>query len=354
MSFSFLYNQTPATFTKGMYDWMLFMVGDPSWTCVKSGDGLTNYSSTQSVFSTDSSGAGGMGNNRAWFVLKHPGSTRELCFQRSSIETYWRVKYSVNGFGAGSPSSTQTPSASDEKILLGSGTDASPVMDSLFNHLTANSFVLTAGADNADGYAFYMFTYNKGDLRNPNSIKTFFMFDSLSSGPYALPVAPSTSNTQLDTDPFAIAIGNSPGYHNTIWLGRAADVDPSATKFAGYIAKGVSSREAFVNLSIAGWGDSSGSNAWCPSTNQELNPHNSYEDLCPILYFYKNANSPNSLDPSQGYKGVSNNFFMGSLQRNNGDLYNYDDPADPDPNTQGRKIYIGGFALPWNNQNPTP
>lgn len=354
MSFSFLYNQTPTTFTKGMYDWMNFMTGSPGWTCVKSGDGLSAYNQTESVFSSHSSGASGMGNNLAWFVLKHPGSSRQLCFQRAGADTYWRVKYSVSGFTAGSPSATQTPSATDEKILLGSGTDSSPVMGLLFSQLTANSFVLTAGADDADGYAFYMFAYNKGDLRNPNSIKTLFMFDALSSGPYTPAVAPSTSNTQLDADPFAIAIGNSPAYHNTVMLARAADIDTAATKFAGYIAKGVSQREAFVNLSIAGWGDPGGSNGWSPSTNQELNPHNSYEDLCPILYFYKNRDLPANLDPSQGYKGVSNTFFMGSLQRNNGDLYNYDDPLDPDPNTEGRKIFIGGFALPWNNQNPTP
>ena len=346
MTFNFLNNPKPATFPQGMYDWMTFMTGSPGWTCVKSGDGLSSYSSSQSVFTDTSS----MNNNKAWFVLRQPNYTRQICFQRGSSDTNWRIKYSISGFSGGNAS--QTPSASDEQIILGSGTDSAPSMGVFFNGLTSGSFCMSSAANDSDGYAFYMFAYNSGDLRSANSIKLLFMFDAIKSGPYDM-----VTSSLLDTEPFAIAIANSAAYNNPIWMGSSADHSAGSPKFKGYVCKGISGRESFVNLSIAAWGIPStnpSNNCWAPSLNQELNPHNSYEDLCPIYYFYKNSAVPASLDPAQGYKGMSGNFFMGSLQRSNGDLYNYQDPSTMDPDTSGKKIYISGFALPWNNQTPNP
>lgn len=321
-----------------MFNWMSFMISSTGgkWTLVKSGNGISSYqpnSSSQPAITSETD----ISNNRAWFILRQPNSTREFCFQTSSTRDYWRIKYSFSGFSSGSPSATQTPSASDEQILFGGGTDSSPTTSKLFP-LTEGNFIFNSCADD-DGYSFYFFAYSKGNLRSTSAITTLFIFDNLKQG----------SRNQNDADPSIMYIGNSGtlNYINQICYPS----DDTSSKFKGYMCKGISSKEAFVNIGVASWGTQY--NAWSPSLSDHAeNPHNSSEDLCPILYFYKNKNSPANLDPSQGYKGTSNAFFIGSLQRVNGDLYDYDDLSGG--SIAGKKIYIAGFALPWNNASPTP
>lgn len=95
------------------------------WTVPSSSDGTT-YNSSGDQITTNVAGAGGMNNNRAWFVIREPGGRREWCFQQVVASNY-RVKYSALAkFSGGSPSATQVPQASDEQVLLGAGTNASP------------------------------------------------------------------------------------------------------------------------------------------------------------------------------------------------------------------------------------
>jgi len=69
----------------------------------------------------------------SWFVLQGKGRSdagvvvrRELCFQLDGAGLC-RIKYSPRGgFVGGSPSTTRVPSATDEQLVWGGGTDASP------------------------------------------------------------------------------------------------------------------------------------------------------------------------------------------------------------------------------------
>jgi hypothetical protein len=55
------------------------------------------------------------------------GGGEEWCVQRGSSNQAWRIKVSrAAGFTGGSPSATQVPTATDEQVFMGSGTDASP------------------------------------------------------------------------------------------------------------------------------------------------------------------------------------------------------------------------------------
>lgn len=101
------------------------------WTTTKSSDGTT-YDATGDQITTGTSGAGGMLNNHAWYVVRDPGSRRQVCVQNNTSGSV-RVKMSeLAGFVGGSPSATRVPSATDEQVLYGAGTDASPTYTLLF------------------------------------------------------------------------------------------------------------------------------------------------------------------------------------------------------------------------------
>ena len=75
----------------------------------------------------------------AWWVQSGHGFAdsgavhrRELCWQVNGSGQV-RAKYSPRaGFTGGSPSATQVPSATDERVFLGGGTDASPTYVTLW------------------------------------------------------------------------------------------------------------------------------------------------------------------------------------------------------------------------------
>jgi len=144
------------------------------WTIPASSDG-SSYNSSGDQITLVGTGAGGMQNTGAWFRAQEPGGVREWCFQigAASASAHARVKYSAaSKFTGGSPGISRVPSATDEQVLIGSGTDASPTYGALFTtgtgtvhrvHVVANStaiggvypFVLwnmtTGGATQASG-----------------------------------------------------------------------------------------------------------------------------------------------------------------------------------------------------------
>lgn len=95
------------------------------WTVPSSSDGTT-YNAAGDQITQVGSGAGGLNNLNAWFRLRSPAGL-EYTFQVTNASTNVRIKVSdAAGFIGGTPGATQTPSATDEGIVLGSGTDASP------------------------------------------------------------------------------------------------------------------------------------------------------------------------------------------------------------------------------------
>lgn len=134
------------------------------WVVPRSSDG----SQVGNVDAISYGGAGveGMDNNRAWFVIRQPGSpAREFCFQivTAGAQGYmWRVKYSgAGGFTGGT--ATQVGSAPDEVVLVGGGTDAAPTTG--VGTWSGSNFRFNCAAGGADeGYTFYHFALNAGDL----------------------------------------------------------------------------------------------------------------------------------------------------------------------------------------------
>jgi hypothetical protein len=164
MTFHFQNHGVPATGAVAMYDLLtkLLAVG---WTNKSDSDGTT-YAFAGGQVTGGGSGAHGLGNAFAWVRFREPvasGGTREYTAQRGATNKHWRFKASASSkFGLGAPSATQTPSAADEVVILGGGTDAAPVFTLLFDG--DGTFALHTIADDStfDAFAFAMFTYLVG------------------------------------------------------------------------------------------------------------------------------------------------------------------------------------------------
>lgn len=124
------------------------------WAVTKSSDGTT-YNLSGDQITHNGTGAGGMGNVNAWFVIQMPGATRSFCFQCDAQGTqYWRVRYSYLGFSGGSPSATTAPTATDQLWIQtndGANYNSNTYWD--YNRGTAN--VILCAQDTAP-YGFWM------------------------------------------------------------------------------------------------------------------------------------------------------------------------------------------------------
>lgn len=90
------------------------------WVVTKSGD-ATTYNGSGDQITTATSGAGGLGNTNAWFVIRMPsvsGVQREFSFQRGASAGLYTVNYSYsNGFtGAGTASAIPSLPADGKNV----------------------------------------------------------------------------------------------------------------------------------------------------------------------------------------------------------------------------------------------
>lgn len=281
------------------------------WTVKASSDAST-YNSTGDQITTSTSGTGGMANNRAWFRIQSPDGIREFTIQRnnSGNNTTWRVKYSALAkFTGGSPGTTQTPSATDENILLGGGTDAAPSYGTWF--ATDNTYRLHMAANSSDGYGIWLAALKPLGGRTSNGITTgAFMFDPLKSGSY--PVE--------DVEPYVIYLPTSSGWAGSITTGINA-----------YLKKGLAG-EGFVFMPwlkiLVGSNDAF-------TGGISSNVHDGLDYSIDVLY-----GRQSSLSAPVGFKGTSS-----ILKWNPNPRYI---PSLLTINSSKDRICIGDFNLPWN------
>lgn len=306
------------------------------WVHQASGDGLAAFSTTPGnafdVITSELDGAGGMANDLAWFILKHPGSARQLAFQASAQYpsfTYWRIKYSrLSGFNGGTPGPVEMPSAADGKFCLGGGTDASPIFGQWMNP-TPDGAYLQIAADNAAPYGFWAGAYGiVGSAYNYNPTIMSAAVDPL-------------VNTAVgDPDPYAFYFSKNNAYGS--WRGDLAYM---------YDISG------FYSGSVSAWSDIGGPNefwgSWegttlspfrTSSTGQRaFNPHNNKIDRSP-MYYMRNLLWKDGSANLPGYKGrstlmtyISQDFPAGQTLKSV---------------TARDTIVIGFVALPWNGTLP--
>lgn len=119
------------------YTGLLSTYGSTNWTMLSSGTGGSGgvYSQAGDVITS----ASVLLRPNSWWTWRghglRDGST--TYYQQHAWQTdgaglvRWKVSLRA-GFGGGSPSPTQVPSAVDEVVLLGGGTDAAPTYEALF------------------------------------------------------------------------------------------------------------------------------------------------------------------------------------------------------------------------------
>jgi hypothetical protein len=177
-------------------------------TVRSSSDGAT-YNASGDQITHSGPGAGGMANSSAWYCLKWPCLRRETVYQRSTTTNQtWYVKYSaLSHFTGGSPGVTQVPSATDERLLLGAGTDAVPTFGNMFT------------ADNAYRVHIVGFTTPISGVYPINMFCTITPGSAQAIGQHTIePMAPG-SFSAADQDPCLIRFTATPQGNYMGWFG---------------------------------------------------------------------------------------------------------------------------------------
>lgn len=147
---------------------------------LKTAGWVVNSSSTGSSF-----GAGDLlttsaaVNTNGWINLEHPildGYQRSLCIQFGSNIYNARIKIAWAPFTTGA-TATQSPGSTDERILLGAGSDASPTFANISSNITtslANNVYCSAG-DLSEKYSFYLFSFLTNTSQGITTVQTTFI-----------------------------------------------------------------------------------------------------------------------------------------------------------------------------------
>lgn len=319
----------PTTWAVALYNFKELMKAAGA-TVPRSSDGTT-YNSSGDQITSGGSGAGGFDNARAWFVLSYAG--RHWCFQRqnttgANTSRSIRMKYSFSaGFSGGSPAATVTPSATDEQILLGGGSDASPTFASWIGQTDGDARVLMM-VETAAPYGFWIAGYRT----NLGETSGGFMF------------TPVTNPYYTDADPYAHYIGgagvgggSSPWYDVTS-LGLAGPT------WGAWFKKGEGS-EAWETVYAIAPRDKDINSSGPVSIG--ANPYNSKVDVIPvILHHSTSANSTH-----YGMKGVAT-----LIQWNGYAVGRTTYPALGDTGTQRTtrdRVFIGHANLAWTGETIT-
>lgn len=312
MSYQFHVNQTPTNGAEAMF---IFKTRAKlaGFTVPASSDGLT-YNSSGDQITGFGTGAGGMANNSAWFILQAPDGIRQWVFQRGNTNPAWRIKYSASAkFTGGTPSATRVPSATDEGTALhGSGTDASPTYANLFN--TDGSYRFHMMFDNAAPYGWYAVAYPVGGFSGTSGL-VVMLFD------------PLTNTDALDVDPCINYISPTNETGGGLGLGSFG---VAASAPWGWLKKGMAG-EGFVRIPAATY--AIGNSAVVPS-GLPSNPHSGKDDAFPVIYL-----RATSAGVPAGYKGVSSLVRWRATDRGTGQTGTVTDPKD--------RIVVNKCQLPW-------
>lgn len=310
MAFSqFINGNVPATGAAAMWDVINMLIAAGATKAADS-DGTT-YSSSGTRITGGGSGSNGLGNTSAWVRLQLPGG-RELTIQRGTSNTVWRVKYSASAhFTGGSPGATQTPSATDEAIRCGGGTDASPTYLSWFS--SDASYKLYGGAGGAtDGFWFATVLIAGG----AQSAGMFF--------------DPLSSSTTSDGDACVIGVSVSGSAFTSAVLGSNS-ASATAGGVMGWLKYGLAG-SGYVAIPALTMNDGSG--AMWPNV-AGTNPHTGNDALELIQYGRKS-----SLSAPTGPKGISRFVAWNAATRSALETYSVSTTRD--------RITLSDINVPWN------
>ena len=341
MTFQFTNGQnlTPATWAVAIFNLKTQLVAQGGWVVRASSDGTT-YNATGDQISTGSSGAGGLDNASAWFRVQAPDGLHEFTFQRNSAtgantSRSMRVKYSKAAhFTGGSPGATQTASATDEQILIGGGTDASPTYTQ-WQSASDNTYSQNIGVDSATPYGFYMFLVVTGSA-----------FTTLGGNMIFEPIAVSTPTT--DPDPYVVywsQNGDTAGSNFAFTQsGGVNTLNSTTVHCAGYIG---ATFTLSIPVALPATGGSS-LTAIAASCFQAQDPNATTKDFFRPLEFLRST----AVSAPNGWKGFSGNtlmFLSQAVSRNQLTLETVTTTGDHVSIGPNGTATTSGLAVPWNN-----
>lgn len=179
MAFAFATVASTTSIAEVLYNLKTVMKAN-GYTVLSSSDGATYNASGDAITSVAE-----METANAWFRIRQPtggvaphAGVREFTFQVITT-TELRIKYSLSaGFIGGVPGILRTPSASDERLVAGAGTDASPT--GLNCNLGGGGSPAYIAVETASPFAWYMNHY----YASPSSSGILIGFDPVMHAPY--------------------------------------------------------------------------------------------------------------------------------------------------------------------------
>ena len=294
------------TGTDWVWDLINLLVGSAGWKKLRDSDGTT-YSSSGAQVTGSGTGARGLRNASAWVNLQSPDGKFNVTIQRStSSNLTWRVKVSPNDFTGGSPSATQTPSATNESIVLGGGTDASPTFAQWIGESDAGGYRGSFVAETTSPFRVLAFAFDPASGVN---IHTKFALDVVQAFLAA-----------GDTFPWVVHCAG--GASGADMMDATVLLDPTTAQGAPFSWLGNPGTGTFGRVpALEQVGDSAGAVA---PDGGSMNPITSTWDLKPLVYERRSgASAPH------GLKGYSSMFFWRPASTHaTGDLYNVASTGD--------------------------
>ena len=309
-------NASPTNSSQAIFELKSVLTGS-GWTVTQSGDGTTFNGSGDCI--TD---ATVLSTGSAWFYVEAPNG-QAFTFQNQNNSTSWRIKWRGNGGAVGTGTATQTPAITNEIIIRGSGTDASP---GYTGFMPGNgTYRWNVIADNASPYGFWCGAIILGGGSAPGGM----MFDPLTA------VSPG------DVSPYVVLTADG----SNTW----ARMNPNSYIFWNDESSKSGTTDTFATYYVAstGSGNATKATAWYPFNGsyalpltQVVNPITGNDDLFPLLWARRAA----ATGGNPGWKGVSTFSKFKGVSRANGDTYTVSSTRD--------RISFGDYSLPWDGSVP--
>lgn len=315
------------------------------WTVLSSGTGTAGtYNSTGDSISS----ATVMNNANAWYRITDPAAVREYVMQRGAATTAV-IKYSrQTKFAAGSPSATVLPTTGggDGVVLVGTGTDASPVAAAFVtSSTTARLHVVTNNAPTNGVYPWYLYILATGGT----TLLGFYSHEAIASGscsasdsdPSYFCCCPTSSSFKDFAAPslFAASTGNPIGSIKC-WFKYGL----AGSNFDGNAGSGGGLFLTYANYNV-------GLASWTPRTpaNRGTNPYDNKDNALPAgVISYSTVNT------TAAFKGFSSGIKLAMVLR--------DYPELLDKGTEDAYVYLPvitagttpSILVPWTSDNVDP
>jgi len=339
MALVYKVNYTPTSNAEFVYD-IKEVLKSAGWTVISSSNGST-FNDTDLITSP----AVLTGGNLRWFIVQEPGGSggREWCWQRGSNNAQWRVKISpTQGFKGGAPSVSQVPSATDETVIQGGGSDASPSWNSTLSrelfylhgegqyttHIVADD--TPHGPAGNQAYSFWAAT-----VINTNDPRLFIIQEPLATGSYPPLVGTRTATVDGDADPVIYTcrgttdFGFRPLFSTSTWYFD----DPNYAFFYYFHSYSSGVNNGFVPANDIMLGNNAAPEmSTTPSSRQ---------DVTLPIYIGRQAGPAsgyNLVGSQVGYKGCLNSIKRSSIGRSVGTTMT---------TSERTYMYMGSLLFPW-------